>query len=336
VKGEKLATDVLDHLLHDRPASAGKAFKAAVNDYLGGQQRCDAKDNAVLAMTTLYGIPNYRQPQEGSVTMSSHAQQLIAGQKAAWPAWRSTPASANLQRQVRLNMTGWTLNPAGVVNIPNVAYLSSLNAPILPVISLKELFPSGSEISNVVWNASGSTSLELTNDIPLPMLATTDPSGNDVITETGVFTMTGFYPATLFFTSTISAVGGGTELRLQVLPVQYDRTTHTTRIWTELSFDVTYSVPASSDSDEDGLPDYWEQNYDLDPYNDSGDSGSAMDVDHDGLTNLQEYGYGTNPRRYDTDGDQGADGIEVILGTDPNNYFSRPYPVCLPAVLKGY
>jgi hypothetical protein len=123
---------------------------------------------------------------------------------------------------------------------------------------------------------------------------------------------------------------------LNIMPVQYDQETETVRIWRKLVFEVEYSVAASVDTDGDGLPDYWEQNYGLDPFNDSGDSGANADLDGDSLTNLQELGYDTNPRMYDTDSDGVSDSLEVIYGTDPNNYFSRMYLIYLPAVLKSH
>ncbi|NJK91334.1 MAG: hypothetical protein HC904_05570 [Blastochloris sp.] len=49
------------------------------------------------------------------------------------------------------------------------------------------------------------------------------------------------------------------------------------------------------DTDADGMPDSWELNYGLDPFN-SEDSGD--DFDGDSLTNLQEYQQGKNPNDY--------------------------------------
>ncbi len=49
-----------------------------------------------------------------------------------------------------------------------------------------------------------------------------------------------------------------------------------------------------------------------------------MDLDNDGLTNLQESQHDTNPNNPDSDGDDFNDGIEVAQGTDPNDPNSFP------------
>jgi len=46
------------------------------------------------------------------------------------------------------------------------------------------------------------------------------------------------------------------------------------------------------DTDDDGMPDDWEERYGLNPY-DSNDA--SQDEDNDGITNLEEYQQGTNP-----------------------------------------
>jgi hypothetical protein len=64
----------------------------------------------------------------------------------------------------------------------------------------------------------------------------------------------------------------------------------------------------------DGIPDSWKIAHGFDPK----DPGvAAEDTDGDGLTNLQEYQLGTDPRNPDTDGDGIPDGMEVQLGTNP-------------------
>ena len=71
--------------------------------------------------------------------------------------------------------------------------------------------------------------------------------------------------------------------------------------------------PMSNDTDSDGLPDPYEVAYDLDPH----ENDAAMDIDNDGLTNIEEYVAGTNPRKLDTDEDGIGDGAEIAAGLDP-------------------
>jgi hypothetical protein len=73
----------------------------------------------------------------------------------------------------------------------------------------------------------------------------------------------------------------------------------------------------TTDQDDDDIPDFWEELYDLDPQ-DPSDAG--LDNDEDGLTNLQEYQYNTNPLIQDSDGDGIDDGEEVeSYSTNPSN-----------------
>ena len=74
------------------------------------------------------------------------------------------------------------------------------------------------------------------------------------------------------------------------------------------------------DSDADGVPDWWEATFDLDPFYDD----SLMDLDEDFLFNLDEYRNGTNPDKKDTDSDGLQDGLEVTYGYDPNDPNSQP------------
>jgi len=67
-------------------------------------------------------------------------------------------------------------------------------------------------------------------------------------------------------------------------------------------------VVTSGDSDGDGLPDEYERNNDLNP-NDPVDA--LEDADGDGLSNIDEYGLGTDINTADTDGDGLGDGEEV-------------------------
>lgn len=83
---------------------------------------------------------------------------------------------------------------------------------------------------------------------------------------------------------------------------------------------ITESFIEAEDSDFDGMPDYWESEYNLNPNVDD----AQNDQDLDGLCNIQELFHGTNPTNYDSDDDGLSDSEEVTLGedgyeTNPNN-----------------
>ncbi|WP_299011391.1 M4 family metallopeptidase [uncultured Shewanella sp.] len=69
------------------------------------------------------------------------------------------------------------------------------------------------------------------------------------------------------------------------------------------------------DSDQDGMDDSWEQGYGL---NNADPADAGLDLDNDGLTNLEEYVADTDPSLIDTDGDTLTDLDEV------KTYFTNP------------
>ena len=70
------------------------------------------------------------------------------------------------------------------------------------------------------------------------------------------------------------------------------------------------------------MPDSWEEKYSC--LNKNKDDAIA-DSDNDGLINIDEYRYGTDPCNADTDGDGFKDKEEIDAGTDPLN--AKSYPV---------
>ncbi|NLD38976.1 MAG: S8 family serine peptidase [Desulfatiglans sp.] len=71
-----------------------------------------------------------------------------------------------------------------------------------------------------------------------------------------------------------------------------------------------YGRSVIKDKDYDSMPDIWEKLFGQNP--DINDA--SLDPDGDGLANLMEYRFGTNPKKADTDGDGMPDGWEVQYG----------------------
>ncbi|NHK31116.1 MAG: hypothetical protein FK730_07170 [Asgard group archaeon] len=77
----------------------------------------------------------------------------------------------------------------------------------------------------------------------------------------------------------------------------------------------TYGTdPTKADTDGDLIPDKYELDNGLDPLN---PADGRDDEDGDGLTNYEEYYFGTDPNDPDTDDDGLPDEWEVYFGTDP-------------------
>jgi hypothetical protein len=73
--------------------------------------------------------------------------------------------------------------------------------------------------------------------------------------------------------------------------------------------------PDEIDSDRDGMPDYWEQQYGLSPYD---PNDSYLDLDSDGLTNYEEYLQHTDPaiaEIADSDNDRIPDNKDMCPNT---------------------
>jgi hypothetical protein len=82
--------------------------------------------------------------------------------------------------------------------------------------------------------------------------------------------------------------------------------------WEEIAFHLTN--PLNADTDGDGMTDGWEVLYFLNP---TSILDRLLDLDGDGLSNINEYNGCTSPINSDSDGDGVSDGDEVAQGTDP-------------------
>jgi len=74
-----------------------------------------------------------------------------------------------------------------------------------------------------------------------------------------------------------------------------------------------------SDRDADGIPDEYCDKYGLWGFDGEEKVIAESDEDGDGLTNLEEYNFGSNPVLADTDGDGVEDNMEQAKGLDPDN-----------------
>jgi uncharacterized repeat protein (TIGR01451 family) len=330
---ELLATNFLDALLQGYPATAGSAFKDAVNAYVAGYSDWGDPVNPhrrVLAIANLYGMPHYHWPQPLVIPWDKFKYRLM--KKFVWPPEPTTLVDEYLS----LDVLEWDTTPQGYLDIPGMPGAAGTNAPAMPRVSAGRALPPDSQVTGVVWDAGGSISTTIVNDLPLVnMTILSDTVPNTFLTGSAASALSaeGFYPLLPYYTSSASMPGGGgVQAGLTLTPVQYNPTTHQTRIWTHLAFSVTYQVDAYglvTDDDGDGLPTFWEMSYGLDPNDAKGDQGASGDPDRDGLTNERELELGTDPLRADTDGDAGDDAAELEAGSDPLDPGDRLHDLAL-------
>jgi regulation of enolase protein 1 (concanavalin A-like superfamily) len=83
-------------------------------------------------------------------------------------------------------------------------------------------------------------------------------------------------------------------------------------------------APRTDNQAGDGLPDSWKTAHGMSVTSGAGSNGAYGDSDGDGLSNLLEYQYHTDPSVIDTDGDGFSDEIEVMAGSDPADANSVP------------
>ena len=87
-----------------------------------------------------------------------------------------------------------------------------------------------------------------------------------------------------------------------------------------------------ADTDNDQIPDFWEQLWGLN-VNDPADA--VADADTDDLKNLSEFQSGTNPQRGDTDGDSFSDRAEIDRGSNPQDSDELPVTRIQSSPLHG-
>lgn len=98
-------------------------------------------------------------------------------------------------------------------------------------------------------------------------------------------------------------------LELNFIPESTDK-----NFYRAIEFNPSETLLSSHDTDSNRLNDVWETYY----WEALG-ANAAADSDNDGLLNIEEFFYGTNPLDTDTDDDGMSDGWEVVHGLNPTS-----------------
>jgi hypothetical protein len=342
---EKLSTYIIKHLDQDGFISAGEAFRRAVNSYVTDAGAIGTRERRVIAITTLYGIPNYR-PHMWILPEKYFGYWVEIHLLDPWP--YIDPSEFILR--VELEVQDWMIHEVGpewYLSVPGALYGGMSNRPPLPLIKTGVVLPRGSVVVGVEWDQAASQSTTWTAPGPMytPGYTETIPShlraqmtaASPEAPPAVVHDEVGLFPAQPHAAySTTTSAGLGTLAGLNIIPLQHNPRTLETTLWTKLVFSVTCQAAPSTDADGDGLPGYWEGSKGLDPNDGSGDDGASGDPEGDGLPNDDEFGQGTDPLDPDTDDDGWTDGAEDYWGTDPLNPGDHPYSVFLPVVSRNY
>ncbi|MDP6870301.1 MAG: lamin tail domain-containing protein [Candidatus Poseidoniaceae archaeon] len=81
-----------------------------------------------------------------------------------------------------------------------------------------------------------------------------------------------------------------------------------TTVFEESFWEDWARLDTTTDTDIDGIPDYWEVQNNLSRT----DQDASIDSDNDGISNIGEFSYGSDPNSIDTDGDCIEDGNEIL------------------------
>jgi len=153
-----------------------------------------------------------------------------------------------------------------------------------PALINKLLLPEGSKVTN--FEISGEKSVIETYNDPIAFTNCTSNNCYSLILETNDFNEMDI----------VDHYISGNYLTIRVMPIQYKTVTKEALITKQMkiNFDIQYPdyIP---DTDDDGLPDYWEEEYQLDKDDPNGLNGPEGDPDMDDINNIEEYVYFTHP-----------------------------------------
>ncbi len=180
-------------------------------------------------------------------------------------------------------------------------------------------------------------SFEIDNDLP-PVVVLTSPLGDEVWSGNQTITWTATDELDDDADLTIKLEYTRDELDYSIIYSNLDNTGGFTWDTTRMVDDDSYKVRITArdsmgqestvtspktfelangiyeDTDEDGMPDWWEDEHNLD---ETSENDRNMDPDDDGLKNFEEYQHSTDPKNADSDGDGMDDGWEVEMGLAP-------------------
>jgi hypothetical protein len=195
----------------------------------------------------------------------------------------TVPDAAGKTFHLKIKMT----QPSGQNNVTGTIII--LEEPLRPVVMATS--PSSLEIDASPGQKSLTLSVrigEASQQSPLKNLNATISSLKNAYGQLLTLTSSATYSN--------SVLSGGAE---ETITFTFDVPNDATKIYTgtitissDNAGEIIKNVTIRVDSDEDGLPDYWEKLYNFNPEQ----PGEAnLDSDGDGYTNLQEYQFGTDP-----------------------------------------